>query len=203
VKIAVLGASGGTGRAVVENGRARGHEMIPVVRRAGSGGDGERVADGRDPVALRAALTGVDAVISTIGPGTTPGDSTAIHDSAVATLEALPLGCRYIVVTASGPVVDGDDPLTRFVAKPILRRVFRDVWADFTATEAVVTPSSAAATIARPPMLLDGPARGRYRSRRDGNVRWGFSIRRADLAAALLDMAEDDTTIGRVISVAS
>jgi putative NADH-flavin reductase len=176
--------------------------MVPVVRRPGSGGEGERIADGRDVDALRVALADVDVVVCAIGPVASAPDATVMHDSVVATLEALPAGARLLVVTASGPVVDGDDPLTRFVAKPILWRVFGDAWRDFLATEGAVRASDAAWTIARPPMLTDGPARGRTRQRRDGNVRWGFSIRRADLAEALLDALEDPTAVHAAISYA-
>lgn len=200
MRIAVLGAHGRTGREVVALGRARGYDVIPVVRQAHD--DGERVADGRDAGALTTALAGADAVISAIGAVAASPDPTVMRDSVAATLEALPAGARLIVVTASGPVVAGDDPLTRFVAKPILWRVFGDAWRDFLETEAVVTSSDAAWTIARPPMLQDGAARGRYRQRRDGNVRWGFAIRRADLAAALLDTLDDPTTVRAVVSYA-
>jgi putative NADH-flavin reductase len=201
MRIAVLGAHGRTGREVVAVGRSRGHDVIPVVRRAR--GDGDRIADGRDTKAMTTALADADAVISTIGAVAGSSDPTVMHDSMVATLAALPAGAHLVVVTASGPVVAGDDPLTRFIAKPILWRVFGEVWRDFIETEAVVTSSDAAWTIARPPMLHDGAARGRYRQRRDGNVRWGFSIRRADLAAALLDAIDDPTTVRAVISYAN
>jgi len=55
----------------------------------------------------------------------------------------------------------------------------------------------------RPPMLLDRAPKGGYRSRRDGNVRWGFSIARGDLARAILDAAADPTATPATISVAN
>lgn len=168
MRIAVLGATGRTGREVMRLGAERGHEMIPVVRRAGSGHDGERLADGRDAVALRAALRDAQAVIFAIGPVAATPDPTVMRESATAVLTALPPRARLVVITASGPIVAGDDPPTRYLAK-----------------------------------LRDGAARGRVRSRRDGNVRWGFEIRRADLAAALLDALDDPTTVRAAVSYAS
>jgi len=203
MRIAVLGASGRTGGEVLIAGRGRGHRMVPVVRRPGSGGEGERIADGRDADALRVALADIDAAVFTIGPTPATPDPAVMRDSAAATLTALPSGARLAVVTASGPFVAGDDPPTRFLAKPILRRVFREAWADIAATDRLVAASDAAWTIARPPMLQDGPARGRYRERRDGNVRWGFALRRADLAVALLDALDDPTTVHAVVSYAN
>jgi ribosomal protein L4 len=99
-------------------------------------------------------------------------------------------------------VVDGDDPLNRFVAKPILARVLRDSNADMAAMEERIRAGGLDWTILRPPKLTDRPGSGRYRSRRDGNVRWGYTISRADLAHALLDALEDRSAIGQTISVA-
>src|SRR4051794_40947013 len=54
-KVLVVGASGRTGRQVVERARAAGLEVAPAP-------------DVLDPAALAAALAGCEAVISTLGP---------------------------------------------------------------------------------------------------------------------------------------
>ena len=84
-------------------------------------------ADGLDPVAVTAALAGVEAAVCAVGP--VPGGAPGVQGELTEVL----LGAageagvrRIVVVTASGWVVDGDDPLTRFVAKPILARFLRD-----------------------------------------------------------------------------
>jgi hypothetical protein len=51
-------------------------------------------------------------------------------------------------------------------------------------------------------MLRDGAGRGAYHQRRDGNVRWRYSIRRADLARAVCDLLDDATAVRAVVSVA-
>ena len=68
--------------------------------------------------------------------------------------------------------------------------------------EAVVRASGVDWTLVRPPRLTDAAARGRYRSRRDGNVRWGFSISRTDLAQAVLDLLSDGSSPRQTVSVA-
>ena len=208
MKIAVLGATGRTGRLVVEEARRRGHHVVAVVRDPGRLGsvtpDEVVTADGLDPVAVTAALAGVEAAVSSVGP--VPGGAPDVQGELTEVL----LGAageagvrRVVVVTASGWVVDGDDPLTRFVAKPILARFLRDANAGFARAERAVQASGLDWTVVRPPMLLDGAARGRYRQRRDGNVRWGFSLRRADLAAAVCDLLVDPTAGRATVSVAS
>ncbi|MGH8966975.1 MAG: NAD(P)-dependent oxidoreductase, partial [Actinomycetes bacterium] len=95
-----------------------------------------------------------------------------------------------------------DDPLTRYVVKPlILQRLLKHAFADMRAAEDVTRGSGRDWTIVRPPRLTDGPGNDRYRTAVDRNLRGGRSITRADLAAALLDTAGDASAIGHVISV--
>ncbi|MCR2783533.1 MULTISPECIES: SDR family oxidoreductase [unclassified Microbacterium] len=204
--IAVIGASGRTGRLVAHQAAARGHPVTAVVRNATrfdpSAAARVAVAESTDAAQLAPVIAGCDAVLFCIGP--VPGESTVIQqDSIAAALEAMgPTGVRRIVaISASGGVVDGDDPLSRYVAKPILARVLRDSNADTAAMEERLRESDAAWTILRPPRLTDKPATGRYRQRRDGNVRWHYLMRRSHLAQAMLDALHDDSSIHQTIAV--
>jgi putative NADH-flavin reductase len=206
MKISVLGASGRTGGPLVRLAAAGGHDVTAVVRTAAKAPAGApvAVADGRDAEAIARAIAGSDAVASCIGPVAADGDHTVMRESVAATLTAMrECGIRRIVlVSASGPFVAGDDPLSRYLAKPILRRVLREGFADLRAAENVIRTGALDWTIMRPPMLKDGPARGHYRRCVEGNVRWHFSIRRADLARATLDAILDPGTIHQTIAVA-
>lgn len=207
MRIAVLGASGRTGSLVANESTRRGHDVIEVVRRSGSSQDPnrERIADGRDADALAAAIGGCDAVVFAIGPRVESTDHRVMRESMPAVLEAMHTADvdRLIVVSASGPFSEGDDPFLRYVAKPIVQRILREPFSDFSATEPLVRASDRTWTIVRPPQLRDGAARGRYRSARGTGLAFGFSIRRADLAHAVLDALEDDTTVSQTIAVAA
>jgi uncharacterized protein YbjT (DUF2867 family) len=209
MRIAVLGATGGTGRSLAAQAMAAGHHVVAVVRDPARLGDlvpnEIAIAQASDPDAIASAIGGVDVVASCLGPRR---DEPAAHvpvRGMLATLDAMErTGVdRLITVSASGWVVDGDDPLTRYLAKPILQRVLRDSFADLAEMERLVRASATRWTIMRPPMLLDRAPKGVYRSRRDGNVRWGFSIARGDLARAILDAAADPTATPATISVAN
>jgi len=209
MRIAVLGATGGTGRLLAEQALAAGHQVVAVVRDRSRMGDLMPTdiveAEASDSDAMASAISGVDAVASCLGPRRgEPGSHVPVRGM-LATLDAMrQTGVeRIIAVSASGWIVDGDDPLTRYLAKPILRRVLRDSFADLTEMERVLRASATRWTIMRPPMLVDRAPKERYRSRRDGNVRWGFSISRADLATAMLDALGDPTTLSATISVAN
>jgi putative NADH-flavin reductase len=207
MKIAVVGASGRTGRELVRTAAAAGHEVVAVVRDPSRLPDppGEvRVADVSDVAALTAAFQGVDAVASCLGP--VAGESAhVLRDGITAVLAAMDgAGVRRLVaISASGWVVDGDDPLSRYVAKPILKRALAVANADLEAMEKVIRASHVDWTIMRPPRLQDRPGTGRYKARRDGNVRWAWTIARPDLALAMLDALPDDTAVGQAISVAA
>ncbi|MFC8799634.1 NAD(P)-dependent oxidoreductase [Promicromonospora sp. NPDC057138] len=207
MKIAVVGASGRTGRELVRAAAAAGHEVVAVVRDPSrlSGPPGEvRVADVSDVAALTAAFQGVDAVASCLGP--VAGESAhVLRDGITAVLAAMDgAGVRRLVaISASGWLVDGDDPLSRYVAKPILKRALAEANADLEAMEKVIRASHVDWTIMRPPRLQDRPGTGRYKARRDGNVRWAWTIARPDLALAMLDALPDDTAVGQAISVAA
>jgi putative NADH-flavin reductase len=71
MKIAVIGANGRTGRIVVKDALARGHQVVAVTRADGvSTRDDDNLrnarADVRDPDALRRALVGAGATRSSI-----------------------------------------------------------------------------------------------------------------------------------------
>jgi putative NADH-flavin reductase len=207
VKTAVVGASGRTGRELVSAAAAAGHEIVAVVRDPSRLPDPPadvRVADVSDVAALSVAFQDIDAVASCLGP--VPGESPHIlRDGITAVLTAMEgTGVRRLVaISASGWLVDGDDPLSRYVAKPILKRALAESNADLAAMEQVIRVSSVDWTIMRPPRLQDRPGKGRYQARRDGNVRWAWTITRPDLALAMLDALTDDTAVGQAISVAA
>lgn len=207
MRISVVGATGGSGRAIVRLAQERGHKVTAIVRDRARLGElrPDAIMEGLtwDTGMLASAFTATDAVVSCVGPR--PGEShTVQQDLIVPVIAAMrDTGVRRLVaISASGGVVDGDDPLSRFIAKPILARVLRDANADMAEMEARVRASGLDWTVFRPPKLTDRPGSGRYRSRRDGNVRWGYTIARVDLACAMLDALEDQSTIGQTVSVA-
>lgn len=84
MKLTVIGASGRTGRSIVEVAVSRGHDVIPVVRDPAKARpewhDKAAIAEGTDVAALAAATHGVDAVASTIGH--IPGQDIHVMESA-------------------------------------------------------------------------------------------------------------------------
>ncbi|MFG2000055.1 NAD(P)-dependent oxidoreductase [Spirillospora sp. NPDC048911] len=212
MRIAVFGATGGTGVEVVRRAAGAGHEVIAVVR------DASRLpaelreraevveADVMDPLSIAAVVKECDAAITAVGTRAGRAPTTVCADSSRSVIAAMDAagGGRLIMVSASGPAAGpGDDPFTRYVVKPlILQRLLKHAFDDMRVAERQLRAAALEWTIVRPPRLTDKPAKGSYRKAVDRNVPGGFSISRADLATALLDALDDPASVGRVISVA-
>lgn len=210
MKIAVLGARGRTGSLIATELRARGHEVLSVVRRADDTvPEPLAVADGRDAAALAAVLADsaaapIDAVVFAIGPRADEADPTVMRESMAATLEAMKGSSvsRLVVVTADGPFRTSGDPISRFVAKPIVGRLLASAFDDLRATDALVQASGLEWTVIRPPQLHGGASR-RARRRVGRSIPFGIRVSRVAVAVAVADAVGDAGTRRQAITVAT
>ena len=199
LRIAVVGATGATGRQVMSIGLARGHQMVALVRRSESFDPQERLtesvwADIADPSALAAALSGVDVVISVIG-GASRGPTHVCSEAVSSAVTAMAAGgvARLIAVSAHGALESHDRSLYSLA-----------VWVgagermkDKEAMERVITESSLDWTIVRPPTLKDETDVVGYVVGDDLPIRVWDSIGRASLADFLVREAEDSNFLHR------
>ncbi|HEY2793412.1 MAG TPA: NAD(P)H-binding protein [Micromonosporaceae bacterium] len=202
MRIALLGATGGIGRAFDSQAQAAGHEVVAAVRNPHAR-PGSILVDIFDPDALAGVIDGCDAVVSALGPR--PGGSTTLHeDAARSTLAAMAkVGIRrYVLVSANGAFIDpGDGFVLRHVLKPMAMRFFRENFADLQRTEPMVHASETDWTIMRPPRLTNRPLTGAYRTAVDRGLPRSLSIPRADVAQAMLKALPDPSTYGHFLTV--
>lgn len=220
MKLTIFAATGGIGTHLLEQAVSAGHEVTAVARRpAGLTRDVPAVAadlSAPDPDALRTAVEGADAVLSALGPrsradaGITSAGTRAITEAMGAA------GVRRIVVVSAAPVSvtpspgrpnpprhdPGEGPLMRYVATPIVRRVFGRHYADLAVMEDLLRDSGLDWTAVRPPRLTDKPLSGAYRIDYDRNLRGGMMIARSDVAHLMLRAVEDPATIRRAVGIA-
>jgi len=211
MRIALFGATGGTGRQFIRQACAAGHEVTAVVR------DPDRLteshpglslvqADVMDPAAIGPAIAGHDAVVSAVGSRDGRAPTTVCGDSAASIVQAMSkAGVRRLVVVSAGTLTtDGDGPLTRLVLKPLLATLLlKNTIADKRRMEEVVRAGDVAWTIVRPPMLNDGPHTGTYRTVVGRNVRGAFRVSRADLADCLLRCVTGGEPINAALGIGS
>jgi len=146
LKIAVIGASGRTGRIVVNDALARGHQVVAVTRADGAWepDDDDLVnarADVGDADALRRALVGADFVISALGVRTSRAATDVYSIGVRNTLRAMQSnGAAKLAVISAVPAGPWEEQplLQRRVALPLLRRFFGGSYDDMRRMETIL-----------------------------------------------------------------
>jgi uncharacterized protein YbjT (DUF2867 family) len=188
MNLVVLGATGRTGRLVVEQALAAGHTVTALVRspeKLTTGNSNLRVVSGQatDTSAVSRALEGADAVISTLG-----GKGSLIADSTLAIVAAArQTGVSRVVVLSSFAVErDRLDAVSRLLTGIALGAAIKDK----NAGEQVLRQSDLEWTIVYASLLNDGPAKGSVTVLPETAKR-GMSekISRADVAAWMVQAA--------------
>ena len=155
--------------------------------------------DGRNLEDVRRAVAGRDAVISIVG-AEGRGPTTVMSDVARAELEAMgEAGVRRLVMV-SASALEGRRP---WIAINLVRWILRKPYADFARMEHLIKSSAVDWTIVRPPYLSNGPMTGRVRTQtgRKDLPHGPYRISRADLAATLVDLAEDSQHVREILLV--
>ena len=193
MKIVVFGASGGTGRELVKQGRAQGHDVTAFVRNpaAFTGGDHLRVVVGDvlDDKAVAAAMAGQDAVLSALGG--TLSDDTLLPESIGHILAAMKReGVRRLIVLGASGVwpgaakrlSSGAQLFLRIIQATALKKAFR---AQRT-MQMRIQASDMDWTVVQPPRLVNKPGTGNYRVDGEALPANGTTIARADVATFML-----------------
>ncbi|MEU0407923.1 NAD(P)-binding oxidoreductase [Streptomyces griseorubiginosus] len=210
MRIAVVGATGRTGRELVRQALADGHEVVAYVRRpeAVTPIPGLTVVGGQldDEAALTDALEGCDAVTVALGNPITKASAPLMQIAMPTVIAAAKnAGVRRVVVLSAlgvGATLANTRYPYRFGCRTFLVGAFRD----HLAGESLLEDTSLDWTTIHPGPLFDGPrtphptivdAASRRRMPRAPRTM------RADVAAAMLDMLTDPATFGRQMLITS
>ncbi|GAA1724812.1 SDR family oxidoreductase [Isoptericola hypogeus] len=198
MKLALIGATGRTGRHALATALDRGHDVAVLVRDPSRLPEATRdrvrvvVGDSTGPVALADLLAGADAVVSALGP---TGKQPDLHTRTARSLvEIMTAGGprRFVGVSGAGIDVPGDRKAGKDKAISwLIRTLGGDVVKDKPAEHAAWAASGLDWTLVRPPRLVDGPAAGRLEHDAHRSTR-STKIVRADLGAFLVDVVERD-----------
>ena len=205
-RLFILGATGGIGRELVNQGLRRHHRITAFVRspqKLGATREGLTVIQGDlfDTEAVGAALVGHDAVLSTIGPPG-PGRTTVTSDGARATVAAMnATGVNRLLIVGVAALFDDAGILARVLRNTLLTNVANDS----AEMERIVKATHLDWTIVRPPRLTNGPLTERY-GVSDGHLPRGAGaaalVSRADVAHFLLGEVERPAHLRRVVGIA-
>lgn len=205
MRLCVIGATGGTGQAIVREALARGHTLTALVRsreKARSLLPGADLVEGdvRDEAALTRALEGCEAVISALGTRKIRliRQVTVHTDGTRALLSAMKrCGVRRLVcITGVGA---GDSAgHGGFAYDRIFKPVFlRTIYQDKDRQEALIRASGLDWIIVRPSVLTDKPGTGNVLATVDLRGIHGGEIPRADVAAFVVAQTASDQWLGK------
>ena len=203
MKVLVLGATGGTGRLIVQDARAKGHSVVALVRSKARVRDlpGAEMVEGdaRDEATLFRALNGCDAVVSSLGTGLSPFREVTLLSTATRALVAAMTrsGVRRLVCITGMGAGDSRGHGGFLYDRLILPLLLRNVYKDKERQEDAIRASSLDWIIVRPGVLNDEPARGNVRAVTELAGVHGGKIARADVARFVVDQLTTDTWLRR------
>jgi len=206
-RLLILGATGGTGRELVEQALTAGHEVTAFVRDPASRPAGPvRTVTGdivRDATRLDEAMRGQDAVISALGVGQSLKPAGLIAQAAPLVVQAMQrAGVRRLIFTSAfgvGPTW----PDTPLLPRLFIRTLLRQVYADKAAGEAAILRSSLDWTIVYPTGLTDGPRTDRVRVAEHLPLRGFPKVSRSDVAALALRIIDDTAVLRKSLLVST
>lgn len=209
-RLLILGATGGTGAALVRQALEAGHEVsafartpatIPVPHH-------ERLralrGDIMDAEQVSRGVSGHDAVLSALGSrGLGP---TRVYSEGIANvLRAMKEhGVRRLIAVTSARIAEEQQSALwfRLLVKPLLRNRYSDMLR----MEEAVRHSDVAWTVVRPPKLTDGPLTKEYRASVDHMPLGGYfiagpTISRENLAHFMLSQIDSDEFLRQMVAV--
>ncbi|WP_457214076.1 NAD(P)-dependent oxidoreductase [Mycobacteroides abscessus] len=202
MKLLVLGATGPTGRLVVERALACGDDVTVVVRRPEALGTfaGQvrvQTGDATSAADLTAALAGQDAAISALGRGTSIRADGLFTKAAAAVIAAAQhMGLRRLVWMSSFGVGD-TYAAANLMQKFMYSTMLRDIYADKKIAEQAIRASGLEWTLVYPTALTNGPASGAYRVGERLDMPLAARVSRADVADFLHTAAHSPEWIRR------
>ncbi|MBO3745213.1 NAD(P)H-binding protein [Streptosporangiaceae bacterium NEAU-GS5] len=209
MRIVIFGATGPTGRRLIEQAVEAGHEVAAVTRRAGAieprAGLSVVTADATDPDAVERTVAGSDAVLSSLGVRPSRKPITVYSEGTATIMAAMHRhGVKRLIAVSSSVMDPAWRPSGEFLFNNVMdplvnRRVARTAHTDMRRMEALVRGADLDWTIVRPAGLFDHPAVTRYQVARD--VADGLFTARADLAASMLAQLSDDRFVRRAMAV--
>ena len=210
MKVAIFGASGGTGTLLTERCLAAEYGVTALLRVPGSFAfrDQVRVVEGNafDPAAVLRTVEGADVVLSALGARSLRKED--VLERAVPRIVAAmrETGVRRII--ALGSAGAKDDSLRkqpawrRWLVQNVVYNTFLK-WpvASARAQRETLSTSGLDWTLVMPPMLLNSPGRGKYQVDGEALPRHGTRISRVDVADFMMRQIGDPRWVGKGVYI--
>ena len=207
MNITIIGASAGIGLETVKRGLDRNHSITTLSR---SGIEIEEkkslnviLGDATNKADLLSSIQNADAIIVTLGTSKNMNATTLFSDFAQLMVEIHKenkIDIPFIFVTGFG--AGESKNYVPWLVKMFLKYFLKDVYADKTKMEEIITNSDLNWTVVRPGRLLDKELTEKYRI--ENKLFKGINvggINRADVADFLIKQAEKQTELKKHIAI--
>jgi len=208
MKVLLIGATGATGRHLVAEALAQGHDVTVFVRhpdRITERSDRLHVVTGSlpdDRAALTTALAGQEAVISALGVGNSLKSGGLMTRSLPVVVGAMESQNVRRLIVMSGYGVGATYQDMPVIPRVMIRLFLKDIYADKAASEEAVFKSHLDWTVVYAATLTNGPRTGRYRVGERLSLSGLPKISRADVAAFLLTQLTDRSNVKKGVLIA-
>jgi putative NADH-flavin reductase len=204
MKIAIFGASGGTGIVTVFQALEKGHEVVAFARdeqKVPIKHDRLRIVTGDilDYPKVKQAVEGQDIVICTLGVNEKK-KNTILSDGTRNIVKAMEeCGVKRLICQSSSgiPSMTSGTPAKKVLIPSFLRQVFEDKKRQ----AEVIMKSSLEWVIVRPSTLTDSPKTKTYKITQDQPA--SKSVPRADVADFMLKLMTDHSYDGQMVAISS
>ncbi len=207
MNLTIIGASAGIGLETVKRGLNRNHSITTLSRSEINIEEKQSLTmilgDATNKADLFKSIQNADALIITLGTGKNMKATTLFSDFAKLILEIHnenKITIPFIFVTGFG--AGESKNYVPWLVKMFLKYLLKDVYADKTKMEELITHSDLNWTVVRPGRLLDKELTEKYRI--ENKLFKGINIggiNRADVADFLIKQAENQTELKKYIGI--
>ena len=197
VKVLIIGATGRTGRILLEGAVEQGHQVTALARNPSAVAPREyrpRVLGGNvlDPEAVEAAVAGQDAVLSALGTRSTK-PTTLFSASTANLVDAMKKhGVRRLVCLTGVGAGDSKGHVGFLYDRVFLPLVLRNQYEDKERQEEILRRSGLEWVIVRPARVTNKRATGEYQVFLSGDSYKATTISRQDVADFMLAQLSED-----------
>jgi putative NADH-flavin reductase len=213
MKVAMFGASGGTGSLLTERCLAAGYEVTALVRTPAEFRfkDRVRVVQGSvfDAAVVRETIAGADLVMSALGARSLKKEDVLERGVPLIVAAMREAGVRRIIALGSAGALpdslDKQPAWRRWVVQNIVyNTVLKNAVASQVSQWKTLSASELDFTMVMPPMLANSPGRGLARVRVDGEglPRYGSRISRVDVADFMMEQVGSSEWVGKGVYIA-
>ncbi len=207
MNITIIGASGGIGLETVKRGLNRKHTITTLSRSEIKIEEKKSlrmiIGDATNKTDLLNSIQNAEAIIVTLGTAKNMKSTTLFSDFAKLIVEINrenKIEIPFIFVTGFG--AGESENYVSWLIKLFLNYLLKDVYADKTKMEEIITDSNLNWTVVRPGRLLDKALTEKYRV--ENKLYKGINIggiNRADVADFLIKQAENQTELKKYIGL--